>query len=143
MTKMDSLGMGLGAARDELATLQLTELHPLPKPWSGKDSGLASPKSGLAALRDFDAAFDRFGRLEPVEVLQLEQIAEKLSSAFGDNHHVRLGDALQARRKVWRLADLRRANATGKDEGRQLRRLDQGLNIATVPAARAADISPS
>jgi hypothetical protein len=26
-----------------------------------KDSGLASIKSGLAALRDFDAAFDRFG----------------------------------------------------------------------------------
>ena len=53
MTKMDSLGMGLGAARDELATLQLTEL---PKPWSGKDSGLASTKSGLAALRDFGSA---------------------------------------------------------------------------------------
>jgi hypothetical protein len=29
MTKMDKLGMGLGAARDELAALQLTELHPL------------------------------------------------------------------------------------------------------------------
>jgi hypothetical protein len=29
MTKMDKLGMRLGAARDELATLQLTELHPL------------------------------------------------------------------------------------------------------------------
>jgi hypothetical protein len=29
MTKMNSLGMGLGAERDELAPLQLTELHPL------------------------------------------------------------------------------------------------------------------
>jgi hypothetical protein len=37
MTKMDSLGMGLGAARDELATLQLTELHALPQTmeWQG------------------------------------------------------------------------------------------------------------
>jgi len=26
MTKIDSLGKGLGAARDELATLQLTEI---------------------------------------------------------------------------------------------------------------------
>jgi hypothetical protein len=31
MTKMDSLGMGLGAALDELAALQLTELHLLPQ----------------------------------------------------------------------------------------------------------------
>jgi hypothetical protein len=30
MTKMDSLEMGLGAARDELAALRLSELHPLP-----------------------------------------------------------------------------------------------------------------
>jgi hypothetical protein len=58
---MDSLGMGLGAARDELAPLQLTECIRCPKPWSGKGNGLASTKSGLAALRDFDAAFDRFG----------------------------------------------------------------------------------
>jgi hypothetical protein len=31
MTKMDSLGMGLGAGRDELAPLQLIELYPLPQ----------------------------------------------------------------------------------------------------------------
>jgi len=31
MTKMDKLGMGLGAALDELATLQLIKLHPLPQ----------------------------------------------------------------------------------------------------------------
>jgi hypothetical protein len=30
MTKMDKLRMGLEAALDELATLHLTELHPLP-----------------------------------------------------------------------------------------------------------------
>jgi len=30
MTKMDSRRGGAGAARDELATLRLTELHPLP-----------------------------------------------------------------------------------------------------------------
>jgi len=29
MTKMDSLGVGLAAARDELAALQLIELHPV------------------------------------------------------------------------------------------------------------------
>ena len=39
------------------------------------------------------------------EVLKLEQIAEKPSRAFGDDHHVRLGDPLQARREVRRLAD--------------------------------------
>ena len=39
------------------------------------------------------------------EVLKLEQIAEKSSRAFGDDHHVRLGDPLQARREVRRLAD--------------------------------------
>ena len=39
------------------------------------------------------------------EVLQLEQIAEKPSRALGDDHHVRLGDPLQPRREVRRLAD--------------------------------------
>ena len=39
------------------------------------------------------------------EVLQPEEIAEKSSRAFGDDDHVRLGDALQARCKVRRLAD--------------------------------------
>jgi hypothetical protein len=39
------------------------------------------------------------------EVLKLEEIAEKASRAFGDDHHVRLGDALKARREVRRLAD--------------------------------------
>ena len=39
------------------------------------------------------------------EVLKLEQIAEELSRALGDDHAVRLGNALQARRKVRRLAD--------------------------------------
>ena len=39
------------------------------------------------------------------EVLQLEQIAEKLSRALGDDDRVRLGDPLQARREVRRLAD--------------------------------------
>ena len=39
------------------------------------------------------------------EVLQLEQIAEQLSRALGDDDRVRLGDPLQARREVRRLAD--------------------------------------
>ncbi len=38
------------------------------------------------------------------EVLQLEQIAEKLSRALGDDNHVWLGDALQPRREVRSLA---------------------------------------
>jgi hypothetical protein len=47
--------------RDELAPFQLTKLHPLPPTVERQNSGLASIKSGLAALRDFDAARDRFG----------------------------------------------------------------------------------
>jgi hypothetical protein len=47
--------------RYKLATLQLTELHPPPLTMERQDSGLASIESALAALRDFDAAFDRFG----------------------------------------------------------------------------------
>ena len=39
------------------------------------------------------------------EVLELEEIAEKFSRALGDDHRVRLGDPLQARREVRRLAD--------------------------------------
>ena len=39
------------------------------------------------------------------EVLQLKQITEKFSRGLGNDHHVRLGDALQARRQVRRLAD--------------------------------------
>ena len=39
------------------------------------------------------------------EVLQLEQIAEKLSRALGDDDRVRLGNALQTCREVRRLAD--------------------------------------
>ena len=39
------------------------------------------------------------------EVLKLEEIAEELSRALGDDDRVRLGDALQARRQVRRLAD--------------------------------------
>ena len=62
---------GLGAAPDELATLQLTELHPLPQTIERQGRGLASIKSGLAALRDFDAAFDRFGSPPEVAVSAL------------------------------------------------------------------------
>jgi hypothetical protein len=39
------------------------------------------------------------------EVVKLEQIAEQLSRTLGDDDHVRLGDALQACRKVGGLAD--------------------------------------
>src|SRR5208282_5370747 len=39
------------------------------------------------------------------EVLQLEQIAEELPRALGDDHHVGLGDPLQPRREIWSLAD--------------------------------------
>ena len=39
------------------------------------------------------------------QVLKLEKIAQKLSSALRDDHAVRLSDALQARRKVRRLAN--------------------------------------
>src|ERR1700730_7019566 len=39
------------------------------------------------------------------EALQLEEIAEKSARAVANDNHVRLGDALQARRKVRRLAN--------------------------------------
>ena len=39
------------------------------------------------------------------EVFQLEEIAEQLSCALGDDDRVRLGDPLQTRCKVRRLAD--------------------------------------
>ena len=39
------------------------------------------------------------------EVLKVEQIAKKLSCALGDDDRVRLGDPLEARREVRRLAD--------------------------------------
>jgi hypothetical protein len=39
------------------------------------------------------------------EVLQLEEIAEQPSRAVGDDDGTRLGQSLQARREVWRLAD--------------------------------------
>jgi hypothetical protein len=47
MTKMDSLGMGLGAALDELAAPQFIELHLQPTTIGDQDSGLTSIKSGL------------------------------------------------------------------------------------------------
>ena len=39
------------------------------------------------------------------EVLKLEQIAKELPRSFSDDHHVRLGNPLQTRREVRRLAD--------------------------------------
>ena len=38
------------------------------------------------------------------KVVELEETAEKSSCAFGDDDHIRFGNALQARRKVGRLA---------------------------------------
>ena len=50
---------------------------------------------------------DRRDALEVLcsEVLKLEQIAEQLAGALGNDDAVRLGNALQACRKVRRLAD--------------------------------------
>ena len=50
------------------------------------------------------------GSRDPLEVpgsqiLKLEEIAEKLSRALGDDHAVWLGDPLQPRREVRRVAD--------------------------------------
>src|SRR6516225_5973810 len=39
------------------------------------------------------------------KILKLKETAEKSARAVGYDHHVRLSDSLQARRKVWRLAD--------------------------------------
>ena len=43
--------------------------------------------------------------LPGAEVFELEQIAEKSAGALGDDYHVRLGDPLQARCDVGRLAN--------------------------------------
>ena len=57
-----------------------------------------------------NAAQARTGPLMPLrslcaEVLKLEEIAEELSRTLGDDHRVRLGDALQSCCEVRRLAD--------------------------------------
>ena len=39
------------------------------------------------------------------EVLEFEKVAKKFSCGLGNDHGIRLGDSLQARRKVWRLSD--------------------------------------
>src|SRR5262249_55482078 len=44
--------------------------HGPSKPWSDKDSGLASIKSGLVALRDFAAPYDRSGSRVPITASQ-------------------------------------------------------------------------
>ena len=38
------------------------------------------------------------------KVIELKETAEKSSRAVGDYDHIRFGDALQARRKIWRFA---------------------------------------
>jgi len=71
---MDSLGMGLGAPRDELATLQLTELHSLPQTMERQGYALASTKSGLAALRDFASANAALGHVWTAPAVQGKRI---------------------------------------------------------------------
>ena len=66
------------------------------------------------------------------EVLQLEEIAEKLPRALGDDHHVGVGDSLQSRREVRCLADdaalLRLARADQvADDNQTGRYADTGL----------------
>src|SRR5271167_3217975 len=39
------------------------------------------------------------------EILKLEQITEQPSRPLSNDHHVRLGDPLQTRSEVWRLAN--------------------------------------
>ena len=53
---------------------------------------------------DMQRRGDSLKLLSP-EVLQLKQIAQKFPRAFGDDNHIRLGDPLQPRRKIWRFAD--------------------------------------
>jgi hypothetical protein len=54
---------GLDATRLHHASPQLIEMHPLPLATATGYSGLGGIKSGLVALRNFDAAFDRFGSI--------------------------------------------------------------------------------
>jgi hypothetical protein len=70
-------------------------------------------------MQRFEAAFDRSRSQDSpspdrtsyplqflgAEVVQVEKIAEQFSRALGDDNHVRLGNALEARCEVWGLAD--------------------------------------
>jgi hypothetical protein len=58
--------------RDERAPFQLTKLHPLPLSQGGQHNGLASLKSGRAAVRDFGPAKDRNGSQGGMPVVSLE-----------------------------------------------------------------------
>ena len=84
----------------------------VPLAWSASNR----PSAELAR----SAAQARTGPAMPLrsfvsEVLKLEQIAEELARAFGNDNAVRLGNPLQARRKVRRFAHdgllLRRARS--------------------------------
>ena len=118
--------------------------------------------SQIAGVQRLEAALDgtarsaahaRTGPAMPLRssarVPQFEQIAEKSSRALGDDHHVRLGDPLQARRKVWRLADdaalLRLARPDQiADHDQPGRNADTGLqNKAEVASAATRAISSS
>jgi len=61
MTKLDIPERGWGRRVVNSRRFSWPNYIRCPKPWSGKDSGLASTKSQLAALRDFGPANRRFG----------------------------------------------------------------------------------
>ena len=68
--------------------------------------GLEATFDGTWAQRGPDVhGFGDAFELSCPEVLQLENIAEKPSCALGNNDRVRLGESLQTRREVRRLAD--------------------------------------
>ena len=52
----------------------------------------------------FHRTSNAFEVLHP-KVLKLEQVAHKVASTFGNHDTVRLRNTLQARCKIWRLAD--------------------------------------
>ena len=83
------------------------------------------------------------------EVLQLEQIAEELSRALGDDDRIRLGNALQPCREVRRLADdaalLRLARSDQiADHDQSGRNADAGLQwrAGLQPAYRLDQLQP-
>jgi hypothetical protein len=61
-----------------------TELHPLPQTMEQQGCGLASAKSGLAALREFNSAYPRFGSFSANPLIQP---ARRWSAAPPDSGH--------------------------------------------------------
>ena len=107
------------------------------------EGGQAGPVQRLEAARHRTRPHHRPGpdrpvnavQVPPPKVVELEEIAEKPSRAFGDDDLVRSGDALQACRKVRRLAnDAAFLSLIRSDQGRDVS--IKGSNVSVIALDR-------